>query len=177
MPRSLKEYIEHFPKTALNLGCGRNNPPDFYGLDIMQLDGVDLVADVNSGIPLPDNTFNYVYARDFLEHIDAKNNIKLMEEIYRILKPGGKLEFIVPSTDGNNTAAFQDPTHYSFWNEMKFNYFLKDEHAGLVGKNLNTLLFFGRITKYKGLDVLLKAYKNLKETKYKDLKSINGELI
>ena len=129
MPRDLKQYIEHFPKTALNLGCGRNNPPDFYGLDIMELDGVDLVADVNNGIPLPDNTFNYVYARDFLEHIDAKNNIKLMEEIYRILKPGGKLEFIVPSTDGNNTAAFQDPTHFSFWNEMKFNYFLKDEHG------------------------------------------------
>ena len=127
--RSLETYLEHFPKSVLNLGCGRGNPLDCYGLDIMELDGVDLVADVNNGIPLPDNTFSKVIANDFLEHIKQENNIKLMEEIYRVLKPGGVLEFIVPSTDGNNTAAFQDPTHFSFWNQMKFNYFLKDEHG------------------------------------------------
>lgn len=137
--RTLTEYLNSKDRennqNILNLGCGRNNKPFSFGIDIQALEGVDLVADLNKEIPLPSNTFDQVMAFDFLEHIDQKNCINLMEEIYRVLKPGGFLVFDVPSTDGNNQGAFQDPTHVSFWNEKKFWYFLDEKY----GKGFRTL--------------------------------------
>ena len=44
-----------------------------------------------------------------------------MNETWRVLKPGGKAEIIVPTTEG--PGAFQDPTHISFWNRNSFWYF------------------------------------------------------
>jgi predicted SAM-dependent methyltransferase len=112
-----------------------NNQPETFGIDIQDLPGVDLVADLNEKFPIPDNTFDFAIAKDFLEHIDQKKCIQMMEEIYRILKPGGHLIFDVPSTDGNNMGAFQDPTHVSFWNQNKFWYFLDEKY----GKGFRTL--------------------------------------
>jgi len=125
--RTLKKYLKDHKESVLHLGCGRTNLEKYFGLDIEGYDGVDMVADAEEVLPIPDNTFDHAYAQDFLEHLVPQKSIHIMEEIYRVLKPGGKFQFTVPSTDGNNIAAFQDPTHYSFWNEMKFRYFLGEE--------------------------------------------------
>lgn len=127
--RTIAEYRASANKHIVNLGCGRNNPPEYFGIDIQAMPGVDMVADLNQGIPILDSTFDAVLADDFLEHIDMKNRINIMEEIYRILKPGGVLAFNVPSTDGNNRGAFADPTHVSFWNEISFWYYLDDQYG------------------------------------------------
>ena len=114
----------------LNLGCGRRNAPTSYGIDILDVAGVDVVCDLLEGIPLPDNSFDTILAIDFLEHTpQGVANIRIMEEIYRVLKVGGTFYFSVPSTDGNNVGAFQDPTHLSFWNIMKFHYFMADKYG------------------------------------------------
>ena len=131
----LKDYLEQNKTAILNVGCGKTCPVEHYGVDITDSAGVDLVADLNEGIPLPSETFDIVWAHDFLEHIKPENNIKIMEEIYRVLKPGGELHTEVPSTSGNNTGAFQDPTHVSFWNKTKFFYFLD----GQYGNNFRSL--------------------------------------
>lgn len=125
----LAEYLESVETPVLNLGCGKTKESGQFGVDIMNFDCVDLIADLNEGIPLPSKTFKYVVGKDFLEHLKPENGIKIMEEIYRVLDFGGKFEFLVPSTDGNNMGAFQDPTHYSFWNEKKFWYFLDDKYG------------------------------------------------
>ena len=124
--RYLLESESKSKKSVLNLGCGRTNLEEYFGLDIEDYDGVDMIANAEEVIPIPDNSFDVVFLQDFLEHLIPQKSIHIMEEIYRIVKPGGHFQFTVPSTDGNNTAAFQDPTHYSFWNEMKFRYFMSD---------------------------------------------------
>lgn len=128
--RTLEEYLKLVgPNAVLNLGCGKNNPEGCYGVDIMDLPGVDLVHDVNQGLPFPDQTFRVVLARDFLEHLKRENFPKVMEEIYRVLEDGGNLQFEVPSTDHGGRGAFQDPTHLGFYNEMTFWYFLDDQYG------------------------------------------------
>lgn len=51
--------------------------------------------------------------------------ILFMNEAWRVLAHGGLLAIMVPSTDGR--AAFQDPTHKSFWNENSFFYWTRAE--------------------------------------------------
>jgi SAM-dependent methyltransferase len=54
-----------------------------------------------------------------------------MEEIWRVLKPGGIFESSTPSTDGRG--AFQDPTHISFWNRNSWLYYSEKAYRDLYG--------------------------------------------
>lgn len=69
--------------------------------------------------PWPDNTFDEVFAYDALEHLP--DQILTMNEVWRVLKPGGQFNIDVPTTDGR--AAWQDPGHVSFWNRNNFWYY------------------------------------------------------
>jgi len=119
----------HNKSVRLDLGCGLTKPSGFIGIDCFKHEKVDIVHDLNEGIPYPDSSVDAVRAFDFLEHLPDRINI--MNEIWRVLKPGGSVEIMVPSTDGRG--AFQDPTHVSFWNENSFWYFTdkKRDHLEL----------------------------------------------
>ena len=103
----------------LNLGCCDAAIPGFVNVDIVAGPGVDQVADLSAPWPWSDNSIEYVRAWDIIEHLPDK--IQTMNEIYRVLAPGGRAEIAVPTTDG--TGAFQDPTHVSFWNRCSFLYY------------------------------------------------------
>ena len=111
-------------KTKLNLGCGRKILPDYVNIDICEVPGVDVVWDINLGIPFVDNSFTEVLAKDFIEHIQPTNAIFLMNEVYRVLRPEGIFKIHVPEAPG--ITACQDPTHICFWNEESFDYYRVD---------------------------------------------------
>lgn len=106
--------------------CGGFSKPDGY-LSVDKFNG-DIVHDLEKGIPLPDNSCGVVRAHDALEHV--KNSQLLMNEIHRVLAPGGVLLSMTPSTDGRG--AFQDPTHISFWNQNSFWYYTRPEQAKYI---------------------------------------------
>jgi predicted O-linked N-acetylglucosamine transferase (SPINDLY family) len=92
------------------------------GVDVCPGLGVDIVADLNQRFPFPDNSVDELRAYDTIEHL--VDRIHTMNEIWRICKPGAKVDILVPSTDGRG--AFQDPTHVSFWNINSFLYYCID---------------------------------------------------
>lgn len=106
--------------------CGAFNKPE--GYTSIDIEGADLVADLNKGIPLPDNSCGIVRAYDALEHLVDKH--KTMKEIHRVLAPGGMLISMTPSTDGRG--AWQDPTHVSFWNENSFWYYTRPQQMQFI---------------------------------------------
>jgi glycosyltransferase involved in cell wall biosynthesis len=101
----------------VDIGGGLNPYPGYFTVDTRET--ADLVADLNVGIPLPDNSVGVLNASHILEHLTDKN--KIMSEIHRVLAHGGWAFIEVPSTDGRG--AFQDPTHVSYWNENCFLYY------------------------------------------------------
>ena len=90
--------------SSLDLGCG-NIPRNPFGADVMY--GVDLFEQPNQNIkvadlainpiPFADNSFDYITAFDFVEHIPrilyaptrSFPFVNLMNEVFRCLKPGG----------------------------------------------------------------------------------------
>jgi hypothetical protein len=110
----------------LHLGCGRKILDGYVNADIVAAPGVDLVCDASEGLPYSDDVFHEVLAIDFLEHIPMTRTIHLMNEVWRVLVPGGVFRVHVPAAPG--ITAFQDPTHVSFWNEETFTYY-EDGHA------------------------------------------------
>ena len=101
----------------LNLGCSDQILDGFLNVDVSE--PCDQIADLRGAWPWPDSSIAAIRAHDIIEHLPDK--IHTMNEAWRVLKPGGRMEIVVPTTDGR--AAFQDPTHVSFWNRHSFWYY------------------------------------------------------
>jgi SAM-dependent methyltransferase len=103
----------------LNLGCADRRLKGYVGVDIFPGPAVDEVADLSQQWPWESDSIDEILALDIIEHLPDK--IRTMNEAHRVLRPGAKILICVPTTDGR--AAFQDPTHVSFWNRHSFWYF------------------------------------------------------
>lgn len=102
----------------LNLGCSNAHVSGYLNVDICP--PADIIADLSRAPwPWEDSTIEFIRAHDVIEHLP--NKIQTMNEIWRALQPEGKVEIIVPTTDG--PGAFQDPTHVSFWHRRSFLYY------------------------------------------------------
>jgi len=95
------------------------------GFETVDLFDADIIADLNSIWPFKDNSVGVIRAYDVFEHL--KNPIFVMNELHRVLAPGGYAIIQVPSTEG--TGAASDPTHVSWWNERSFTYYTQAERA------------------------------------------------
>lgn len=117
--------------TTLNLGCGEDIRRDYINVDIHPLPGVDVVQDL-ARFPYPyhDNSFDQIIAQDVLEHLP--NTVKVMEELWRILKPGGLLAVRVPHA--RSDLYLHDPTHVSKFTEETFYYFTQRSPSHPVSK-------------------------------------------
>ncbi|KRC95664.1 MULTISPECIES: glycosyltransferase [unclassified Streptomyces] len=113
---------------ALDLGAAHRKPPGYLGVDQYPGEGVDIVATLPGRLDLPDDSVGLMRAVDFLEHVPAK--IPLINELYRLLAPGGMLLSTTPSSDGRG--AYQDPTHVAYYNENSFWYYTDDQYRAFV---------------------------------------------
>ena len=112
----------------LELGSGGMVRDGFYGVDIKPLPGVSLVADLNFPLEMiPSNSVSEIVSHHCFEHV--KNIIALMEEIHRIVIPGGLIRITVPHF--SNPYYYSDPTHCTFFGLYTFYYFsnLEDQPA------------------------------------------------
>jgi SAM-dependent methyltransferase len=139
-PLSLAESVS----VHLDLGSGArpSNPfkcktliasdvnPSAVGVEDLNFSFVQ-ITDI-SNIPLADKSVDTVSAFDLLEHIPRYKYtwswnpfIEIMNEIYRVLKPGGIFLAVTPAFP--SPQAFQDPTHVNIISEETISYF--DENA------------------------------------------------
>lgn len=95
----------------INIGAGYKRYPEFVNVDsdpncspdyLVNLDDKDLV------LPFEDNTVDYVIAHHILEHI-GKGYFKLLQELYRVCKPGAIVDIHVPHPC--HEVYLNDPTH------------------------------------------------------------------
>ena len=80
------------------------------------------MKDLRLNIAFDNNSVDYIYIDNTLEHLDSP--LKVMEEIYRILKPGSGVKVIVPYFRSHS--AFTDPTHTKFFTTESFTYYDSD---------------------------------------------------
>jgi SAM-dependent methyltransferase len=126
---------------SLDLGCGANpknpfNADELFGIDFeMRSDLPDniKIADLAiDPIPYENNTFAYVTAHDFIEHIPRviyapkRRNpfVELMNEVYRVLMTGGYFLSLTPAYP--HEEAFVDPTHVNIITEGTFPLYFGD---------------------------------------------------
>ena len=108
----------------LDLGGGWNPRPGYYSVDMIQCGKTDVVADLSQPLAgIPTGAVSRLYSSHTLEHVS--NLLGLMQEINRIVSPGGRIEIIVPHF--SNSYAYSDPTHLRFFGIYSMYYFSPPE--------------------------------------------------
>lgn len=125
------------PVRKLNVGCGPSILPGVEGwtnMDVVPLPGVDVVHDAFTfPWPFPDGSFDHVLCSHILEHVPHDVGLHrdgffvFMEELHRILRPGGTVEILTPHPESANTII--DPTHTRVVHPLNFQYFDPAESA------------------------------------------------
>ena len=129
---------------TLDLGCGKRpknpfNADEVHGIDIrddidLNIKRADLVIEP---LPYEDESFDFISAFDFLEHVPrilyrphrTHPFIDLMNEIYRVLRSsedGGKFLSLTPAFP--QSAAWRDPTHVNIITEETFPLYFDDKN-------------------------------------------------
>ncbi len=82
---------------------------ELLGEDGIKLNVCDVEAD--KGLPFPDNHFDVIYNKSFMEHLNAPD--VFLREAHRVLKPGGIILCLIPDWESNYKTYFDDFTHRS----------------------------------------------------------------
>ena len=138
----VNRLIETKKSISLDIGCGAHKMPgsNVVGMDAQDLPGVDIVHNwYKYPWPLPDECASFAQAVHVIEHVspidfshrDGFGFIRWMNEVWRIMQPGGQFRLVYPN--GSSPRFVQDPTHINPANEITPWYFCCDgwKHTGV----------------------------------------------
>ncbi len=109
--RIIRKEIKGKNVVALNLGSGNSDfGESLLNVDLLPYQNVDIICDIEN-IPFKDNSVDFIINIAVLEHVP--NPQKVITEINRILKPGGKIYCFIP---------FMQPFHASPYDFQRFTY-------------------------------------------------------
>ncbi len=104
----------------IDLGCGDGKVKGAIGVDNVGIPGVDIIADLNRGLPFRDDSIDAVHVYHILEHVE--DFLATMNEIWRVCKDGAKVYVKVPHA-ASTFVTWKDPTHRRGLSIATFAYF------------------------------------------------------
>jgi len=80
----------------LNWGCGPKPDPGWINSDVKQGPGIDVTCDIREGLPLESESIDYAVSIHALQELTYYEIVPALEELRRVLKPGGVLRLALP---------------------------------------------------------------------------------
>ena len=82
----------------LHLGCGANVLPGWVNTDMEPSPLVDYL-DATKRFPFTDNSFAAAFCEHLIEHMEKAQAQFLLQEVFRVLRPGGLFRVVTPSLE------------------------------------------------------------------------------
>jgi len=141
----------------LNVGCGGDKKPKEEGwinIDVRKEANPDIIVDIEKcSLPFKDETFDYILAKDVVEHVSWRKTQELLKEFAGVLKKGGKIYIQVPDFEAivkmwlNQEEKFKkfmgdvlDSIKLSFWIFGNQDYPENTHKACFIAKDLKVML-------------------------------------
>jgi len=86
----------------LNIGCGRSTiksteTEKWINVDSYERENkLDMILDVTKDFPFEKDSVDYIYAEQFVEHLEWNDGYKFLQNCFKILKDGGILRLVLP---------------------------------------------------------------------------------
>lgn len=127
--------LDAFPVRRLNWGCGARGEPGWINSDRKRGPDIQLTGDIRDGLALPDGCVDYVVSLHALTMIPPPEVVPVLEELRRVLRPGGVLRLGLPDFEKGVAA----------WQRGHRSYFVvpDDDARTTSGKLLTQLLWYG----------------------------------
>jgi predicted SAM-dependent methyltransferase len=123
------------PLRRLNWGCGTEPEPGWINSDIKAAPGIDLSCDILEGLPLADESIDYIVSIHALPELRYPDIAPALAELRRVLVPGGVLRLALPDLDRGIKAYLEGDRDY---------FLVPDEDAHSAGaKFIVQMLWYG----------------------------------
>jgi len=97
-PRIISKYLANNDEPAIHIGCGARNIPGWLNVDKFAANA-DTYLNAYERFPFKDNTFSLVFTEHMIEHLEINKVKHFLEEVCRILKPGGTCRITCPDLE------------------------------------------------------------------------------
>jgi SAM-dependent methyltransferase len=119
----------------MNWGCGEHPDPGWINSDIKDAPGIDISCDIRDGLPLSDDSLDYIVSVHALVEVPFGEVVDALAELRRVLRPGGVLRLVLPDLVKGIKAYLENDRDY---------FVVSDEDAASIGGKLVTqLLWYG----------------------------------
>lgn len=117
----------------LDIGCGTQKEDGYFGIDRFDINGVDLVLNLEKDdLPFPNNSIDHVVTYHALEHLRDYSHI--VKEVWRVLKPNAQFFVCVPYA--YNSLNVANIYHVSRFNEHSFRFFTNEERSSSLPERI-----------------------------------------
>lgn len=93
--RKISNYLKSHQTRKLQIGSGENVIEGWLNTDRSPTKKI-VFLDASKRFPFNDCTFDYVLSEHLIEHLTYQDGLRLVQECYRVLKPGGKIRISTP---------------------------------------------------------------------------------
>jgi SAM-dependent methyltransferase len=119
----------------LNWGCGEHPEPGWINSDVKQLPGIEISCDIREGLPLQNDSIDYIASIHALPEVPYRDLPAVLSELRRVLKPGGVIRLGLPDLERGIKAFLENDRDY---------FLVPDEDAATIGGKLVTqLVWYG----------------------------------
>ena len=96
----------------LHWGCGSYGQPGWINSDRKEGPGVDNSCDIRDGLPLEDESIDYVVSIHALPEVPYPDLVPVLKELRRVLRPNGVLRLGLPELDRTIQAYLRQDSSY-----------------------------------------------------------------
>ncbi len=94
--QAIDEYLSSHEIRKLQIGAGENPLPGWLNTDIEPNTPGVLYLNASERFPFADCTFDYVFSEHMLEHVSYQQGCFVLNEIFRVLRAGGRVRIATP---------------------------------------------------------------------------------
>ena len=93
----VSRYLDTHRPAKLNIGCGTNSLTGWLNTEYeVLLPPGAIYLDATRAFPLPTASFDRVFCEHMIEHVPLAAGARMVEECYRVLRPGGRIRIATP---------------------------------------------------------------------------------